>query len=762
MRKQFSTYISQPSLDFCPGGEPASFWIAVQNNSPDYASFQLSLKAAGVEEQLLPRWYKLVSADAYTIPPNDCIKFEVNITDLPPSREGFVGILALQANTYSPELDAHDSQTIKLCVTGVSPEIVIHTDNLQVVPETQLAIAVDVVNPNQHPTSLALQLTGLPADWLPDEKKSLLLSPKATQRVTFLCRVPVASQVPCGFYPFSVDILQAEKVTVSQSALLEVLQAGQVVLQCDAPHQRIPARAGRFLNSSRQPATYTFTAENQSNVEVAGDVLFREKSSSSWWKRWRSRWAKETDREPISMEVDLPLGSEKETHLRLDCPRPWLGWGRYREFEPEAYQLAPTVDIQSSPDTLSVQVLPVIARWLQGLGIIGLMILGWLLVFQGHRATVTYVQFPHKTEEPIEEVISGAIDGEVLSWPVALHRTWRPQKVEGQEGAIAEHPVEVIRYQPPDNTLVAVGFKDGKIRLYNQQNKQFEYALDANIDKPCEGLENFKENDTFYTGDRIFDLLFSSDGQTLYSAHGSGRILKWPLTEASKQPTCLQPAEHTIAAMTWIETAGQPLLAVAGSGNRLKLIDGETGAINQILPPIAGASIAVSRHHHIRTLASPTHDSSYLAVGDDRGNLSLVDLNACSAESCDRAVAWSGHDGKPIRATAFSDDGCYLTSVGDDGQAKLWPIDTDMADNTPYLRRFPAEEIVIRKSRQRFSRHPLKLKALETVDLVQVDNKLLVLTGGKDQQVHIDSKSISSINRRFKGHTCPTKTQPAR
>lgn len=791
MNKPFSTYIPQPSLDFCPGGTPAKFWVAVQNNSSDYASFQLDLHAAGEDHnehrQIALTWYRLVSGDSYNIPPKDCIKFEVEILTLPPGRAGFVGILFLQANISSPELNHHESQTLKLCVTGIPPELNLDTANLQTASDTQIQIAVDIKNPNDQPISMALRLTGLPPDWLTQAEKNIILQPKATQTISFHCQIPAATKVPQGHYPFSADVLQSGTVTVSRTALLEVIQSGQVTLRCDTPHQQVPTQAGRWFNRHRKPATFTLTGTNQSNVAIQGKLDIQPISSRRrLWQKLLPRQSKILKIEPIPNQITLPLSQESISQVTIDYRPPWFGWGCYQEFKIQEPQLQPAVEVHNPTPVLSLTILPVLSRWLQGLGILGLLILSWILLAQGHRATITHAQFPHQIGQNSDggnrlrahNVISGAENGTLLAWPLRSHLPWLLKQYFSPYNP-ERKAIEVVRYSP-DDRQVAVGFNNGEIDIYEEWSSDKTPTIlkveepDGEVDKfegPCHPQEQYLKGPQVYSGDRVYDLAFSHDGQSLYSAHGSGRILKWQQAKPDRTPECFQasylPAldnsqrnqDNTTTAITLVKVAGKSFLATAGQRNHLNLLDLDNPSQWYPLSPSKNtdskrkSSQPIREDDHITSLDTPVDRPAYLAAADDQGNITLWDLETCleNLQSCQPTDQWQGHGGKPIRSVSLSDNGCYLASAGDDGQVKLWPLSLKSENDEITFRRVFGEELVVRKSRQRFSPRPRQLRPLETVDLVRSksdqtpdsQDKLLIVSGGEDRQVHLQMKHIT-------------------
>ena len=785
MKPPFSTYLSHSALDYCPGGEPATFWLAIQNNSAAYASFQFHLQAAGETESSLPTWYRLVEADAYTIPPNDCVKFAVEILRLPPHREGFVGVLCLQASVSSPELSASASQTLKLYVTGVPPQLLPQSESIKTSPDSFVEIPVSLKNPNDQPISLELRLAGLPTDWVTQAHRNLMLHPNAIERSTFRCTVPPISNAHQGQYPFSVEVWQSETMTASQTATLEVLPAGAVDVSCELPHQEIPAQPGRWLNRHRKPATYTLNWRNRSNNSIHGSISIQAKSASRGWLQQQLQQTKILAIEHVPDGLNLAIASHHASQVNIEYRPPWFGWGSHQEFQIQAYEFEPSVELVQTHPTLSLKLRPVIPRWLQGCGILGLIVSSWLLLSQGHQATVNHVEFPHQTDQIRDEnppknfrnIVSGAENGTLLAWPLRHHLGWLISQHVNPLNPSDRTAIEVVRYSP-NNQQVAVGYTNGDIDLYDWKSKEKLGSLKVDPYQPCE------KGHQIYDGDRVFDLTFSVDGTHLYSTHGSGRVLKWQLTD-NVSPECLQPSqENPLFAATLTQHHGKQWLAVAGQFNRLRLIDLDLPLTHkQLLPPLTRKN---SRGHpvylagkddYITSLASPQNRRSLLAIGDTQGKITLLDLETCTDDvsNCMVKPSWIGHDGTPIRAVAFTADGCYLISAGDDGNLKLWQLKSVSEDTLeaatirPEL--VPGDGFLVRTSRQRVSWHPFRPRPLETVDVVRLNGQkpigelsdrtsqdtLRIASGGEDRQVRLQTVSISRLNQHFNSGACPAQ-----
>lgn len=116
-------------------------------------------------------------------------------------------------------------------------------------------------------------------------------------------------------------------------------------------------------------------------------------------------------------------------------------------------------------------------------------------------------------------------------------------------------------------------------------------------------------------------------------------------------------------------------LAVAGRFNQLTLWDLKTDKLRQI----TGNG---SNKDYILSMSSTDSKPNMLVTGDNQGKIKVWNLRPCleGKDECELVSEWNG-DGQAVRAVALSDDGCYLASAGEDGQAKLWTLD-NLCDRT--------------------------------------------------------------------------------
>ncbi len=61
--------LSTQNLTFRPGDQPATFEVTVNNDSDEFASFQIEITAAGENRNSQYRWYKLEPEVAAAKPP---------------------------------------------------------------------------------------------------------------------------------------------------------------------------------------------------------------------------------------------------------------------------------------------------------------------------------------------------------------------------------------------------------------------------------------------------------------------------------------------------------------------------------------------------------------------------------------------------------------------------------------------------------------------------------------------------------------------
>jgi WD40 repeat protein len=113
-------------------------------------------------------------------------------------------------------------------------------------------------------------------------------------------------------------------------------------------------------------------------------------------------------------------------------------------------------------------------------------------------------------------------------------------------------------------------------------------------------------------------------------------------------------------------------LAIAGRYNQLVLWNWVNNTVKQVPYPNVGG-----QDDYIQSISVPDLKRNLLATADNQGYMSVWDLSTClqSDRPCQLVDGWKdAHNSKPVRSVAFSSQGCYLVSGGDDGQTKLWAL----------------------------------------------------------------------------------------
>lgn len=734
MTKVISTEISDSVLQFAPAQAPVSFGITAFNDSDQFASFQVSLTAPGVDPNR-QGWYRLFPAVSAKIPPGDRTQFQAQLLTVPPVPGGFVGTMNLTVKIYSTELRSESRQDLRLIITGeglLPPKVTLAKSTFKAAPQEEIEITARVYNPNRKSLETVFELVGVPPAWFPDGiQKTLTLVPAEEKPLLFLCRLPGPTQTPSGLHPFSLQLITPETALPPQSLSLEVLPSGYAEFRCTPLEDFIPEQAGRWRNPRQGSTDFDLTFHNHSNLTLTGMVAVTDEAEERRhrrdhrrrfpWPRWLTNRSSSPETEPETDNPSLPPnvslsppqaiaapGDTLPLTLTVQKRLPWLGWTRIQRLEVAATLVDTPLDLRNDQEVIELRVLPVIPFWLQVLGaIVGLFLGGllWGLIAQrGHTQAVNSVQFNGTGTE----VISGSSDQTVRRWQVRRNRLQPRGAVDRNTKAI-----RTVRYRPVNNDWLAAGFENGAVMLHSlldQRETTFDSALD----------------------DRVFDLEFSRDARTLWSAHGSGQVQRWSLTAAPQANDFSAPAQtieadFAVSAIALVGE-GETLMAVGGRNQKLAFVD--LVAEEAYTVPYRNGT----QTDFINSLETALEAPGLLVTGDSSGYISLWEPETCLANptQCVPIDEWLAHGGTAVRAVALSPDGCFIASVGDDGAAKLWAL-TGAHERQPES----IDGQVLRRSQQ----------PLNAVDVSQQGNRLLVVSGGDDRRVRLNRVRLTAADR---------------
>lgn len=730
------------------------FEVTVNNDSDQFAAFQLELSAAGTDTKMSHPWYRIAPSVSSKIPSGDQTRFYVEIFDIPPISSNFTGTMNLTVRVFSLELRDEDRQVMRLVIEGtgvVPPKLDFPTRKFQVYPGNLVEIPLQVQNLNRQATDVVVVLSGLEPRWFQDGmEKHLYLQAGETAQFNVVCHIPDPAKAPSRPYVLVAEARQAKAVPVQAEALLTILPMGYVELVCEPMRQQIPMRSGTWKNPGSAIATYDlgFTSygnvpqrievhveyelprDNQTSplVEIAPPLVLppppgtpTETGSPSPGSLTSAGTLTEPSPAPpaetvVAPPVDAPRGhylsltpavvdvAVGETqHVTLSVRRhlPWLGWPRMKRLRIKGLLSDTRLELRNAEPTLELRILPVIPFWLQILaavsGLLLAVVVWWWMHSRGHADAVNSVEFNGQGTE----VISVSNDQSVIRW-------WVEGKALIHKGALYEgdKAIRVVRYRPVGNDTVWLGFENGDIGglgLLNRQQFAFSFAKD----------------------DRIFDLVMSQDGRTLYSGHGSGLVLAWNTSPDQIQLTEDTPQRkfQTDFAVRALALMGEDenQLAIAGRFNQLVLFNLADDSYRTANYPMGGTN------DYILDLATAAAKPDRVVVADNQGQISIWDFSRCmvaKAAECEVIDQWpTPHGGEAVQSVALTDDGCYLVSGGDDGRVMLWPLSTAGGRLSDKLE---GEEI-------RRSKSPIN-----SVDVIRKQNQLFVVSGGDDHKVRLN------------------------
>ena len=568
MSKQILTRLSTHTIHLGTHTEPLE--VTVKNLSDRFATFALELSASGLDRQTAPDWYNLTPDISAKIPVGDQTHFQVNILDAPPIPGGFSGKMNLKVNVTCLELGEEDRQLVNLVVGGsgvLPPTLQTPTTNFQAFPGDLVEIPLEIYNPNRNTANIRVAIKGLPDEWITNGcERRLQVSSRSRVHALFICQPPHPNQVVSQVYPFEIEMGLIGAPRVCQPGSLEILPTGQIDFTCAAAEAEAEteaeAEAEAETPADAASTHYTVKFNNNSNVDQSV-ALTLTRIDRTWHERF---WAFLRRRPPqpapttehvlrlSPAQVFLKAGDIAKMALTVAPRSPWLGWRRRQQFRlrPQLQQ----TDVQPPAHTLELIAPPKIPFWAQCLGLacLGLAAITESYWGDGHGKPVNSVQFDGQGNA----IISAADDQKIHRWQ-SVNRLREVDTLKASDKV-----VRVVRYRPRNNNLLAAGLENGEIQLWDFLAQPSPQATLV-----------------FQKDDRVFDLRFSRDSQSLFSAHGSGRVLRWAIGDIADQQTQQIPkqTQQFGFAIQAIALVGQSanILAVGGRFNQLALWNFEQG-----------------------------------------------------------------------------------------------------------------------------------------------------------------------------------------
>lgn len=656
---QIGLEIPQKELSFKIGSEKNSFSVIVINDSNQFASFQIELIAAGADTQAVGyKWYTISPDVSVKIPPGDLVEFVVSVVETPIS--GFTGIINITVRAFSIELREEMREVLRINLQDGAGrsllKVEVPSQKLQGVPLEDVEIPILIGNPSQQNTNVTLSCLGLPKSWFPrGNTQQFVVRPGGQFKTSFLCALPFDLEAIAKIYPFTIDVVHSHGLPSQSQCSLEILPKGFLEVVCSPKSQTIPAKLSwkswwRFWQSS--PAIFALTADNASNLPQKINFDLENVISSDY---------KDFSFEVSPNDVEVEPFSKTELNLQINKSRQWIGKSQKLNLLVKANWQDPRVATKNEVQVIELVVKPVIPLLFLILIIAAILFLSWWVSFLNpsnpfppHKSTVTSVQYNGSGRY----AISSSNDQTMRRWFVEGFY----QPLANQDlGTLAnsKKAIRIARFRPVNNDFVAAGLENGEIQIWDADNE-------AKLP-----LATFSSQ----TDDRVFDLEYTLDARTLFSGHGSGNVLRWDLqnlfTNPPTQPSQVKKFDFAVNAIALV---GQDdnTLAISGRYNQLVLWNWVNNTVKTIPYPNKGG-----QDDYIQSIAVPDRKRNLLATADNQGYMSVWDLSTClqSDRPCQLIEGWSNaHQGKPVRSVAFSSQGCYLVSGGDDGQTKLWAL----------------------------------------------------------------------------------------
>jgi WD40 repeat protein len=684
-----SASLSTPNLTFTPG-TPATFSVTVNNNSTEMATFQIEITAAGEQRNPDYRWYKLEPEVSAAKPPGSSTEFQVFILSTP--IYGFVGTVNLTIRVFSPQLRRECRLLLRLKIERDNQPTVLSLElpvrQFQVYPRNAVDVPVRVRNLSQQTTNVVLRFVGVDPSWLMNNiERKFSLDPGGYKEENFQCQPPSVVQAPAQNHPFKIEATSNNGYPASEAGNLEILPIGFVEFSVTKNNLTIPQNSRWLPDWKSDTATFELMFKNASNLyqDININVQGRDRQKCTC--------------ETVPEITTLQLGESKKVLLNVKTQRPWVGLAKILLLEAKTElsdQRLGTTD--PATQTLELERLPIIPLWLQ-LTLLGLIALLLALLFRPeavkHTRSVNSVAFNGDGFA----VLSGSDDCTLRYWninrnnssiepakftysgiPTACNQQHKPSGLL----AIPNDVVYVSKFMPVDNNIVAAGLDKGVIELRNIPNGTKREELQDRQDIKA-------------IGDRVFDLEFTKDSLSLFSAYGSGKVRLWSRTSPDSQFQ-LQPQildlqkQFDLPFQARAVTLSPDDKTVVIAGNYKRFVFGSFNP-SQSDNKLQNLSMQSLKNIEQNTGANdyvwsvdflPQPSEKILATSDSAGYINIWNLNQCqplnngspqngiTEVNCQLIDSWQVASKLPVRSLKFSENGRLLVSGGDDGKVTVW------------------------------------------------------------------------------------------